>query len=96
MKSQGADGEFRSNLHAGGRAEAIDITPQERAIAIQAAQVMGLNVAGVDLVRSNKGPLVLEVNSTPGLRGIEGATKIDVAGAIINFIERDIVNNPNN
>jgi ribosomal protein S6--L-glutamate ligase len=93
MKRQGADGEFRSNLHAGGHAEKVAITPQEQAIAIKAARVMGLNVAGVDLVRSDRGPLVLEVNSSPGLKGIEAASGVNVADAIITFIEQDIKNN---
>ncbi len=90
MKRQGPKGEFRSNLHVGGTAEIVKITPEERAIATSAAKVLGLKVAGVDLVRSNRGPLVLEVNSSPGLEGIETSTGIDVAGSIIEFIEKDI------
>ncbi|MGJ8696347.1 MAG: 30S ribosomal protein S6--L-glutamate ligase [Verrucomicrobiaceae bacterium] len=86
MKRQGAEGEFRSNLHRGGNAALTKITPAERATAVQAAKVMGLNVAGVDLLRSNSGPVVMEVNSSPGLEGIETATKKDVAGTIIEFI----------
>ncbi|MEE4360213.1 MAG: 30S ribosomal protein S6--L-glutamate ligase [Pseudomonadales bacterium] len=89
MKRQGAPGEFRSNLHRGGSAEVVRITPAERQAAIGAANAMGLNVAGVDILRSNHGPLVLEVNSSPGLRGIEEATGRDVAGMIIDFIERE-------
>lgn len=89
MKRQGAEGEFRSNLHRGGNAALCKITPTERATAVQAAKVMGLNVAGVDLLRSNSGPVVMEVNSSPGLEGIEAATKKDVAGTIIQFIARN-------
>ncbi|MCC5888786.1 MAG: 30S ribosomal protein S6--L-glutamate ligase [Gammaproteobacteria bacterium] len=89
MKRQGAPGEFRSNLHRGGSAEVIKITSAERRSAIGAARAMGLNVAGVDILRSNHGPLVLEVNSSPGLGGIEQATGQDVAGMIIEFIERE-------
>ncbi len=87
MKRQGAPGEFRSNLHRGGSAEKIKLTPEERATAIRAAKSMGLNVAGVDILRSNHGPVVMEVNSSPGLEGIEVATGVDVAGKIIEFIE---------
>jgi ribosomal protein S6--L-glutamate ligase len=89
MKRQAKEGEFRSNLHRGGTAAPIKITPEERSTAVRAAQVMGLNVAGVDILRSNHGPVVMEVNSSPGLEGIEGATGKDVAGAIIEFIERE-------
>ncbi len=88
MKRQGKPGEFRSNLHRGGTAELVKITPEERRVAVQAAQVLGLNVAGVDMLRSDHGPLVLEVNSSPGLEGIETATEQDVAGRIIEFIEK--------
>ncbi len=87
MKRQGAEGEFRSNLHRGGYAEKIRLTPEERSTAIRAAKTMGLNVAGVDLLRSNHGPVVVEVNSSPGLEGIEKSTGIDVAGKVIEFIE---------
>ena len=87
MKRQGKEGEFRSNLHRGGSATVIKITPEERSTAVRAARIMGLNVAGVDLLRSNHGPVVMEVNSSPGLEGIEGATKRDIAGQIIGFIE---------
>jgi len=90
MKRQGVEGEFRSNLHCGGIAEKIKITPDERATAIKAAKVMGLKVAGVDLIRSNNGPLVLEVNSSPGLEGIEKTTEKNVAGLIIDYIEKEI------
>ena len=89
MKRQAQPGEFRSNLHRGGSASLIKITPSERKTAVKAAQVMGLNVAGVDLLRSERGPLVMEVNSSPGLGGIESATGKDVAGMIIDFIEKN-------
>ena len=89
MKRQGKEGEFRSNLHRGGSAKLIKITPEERSTAVRSARVMGLNVAGVDLLRSNHGPVVMEVNSSPGLEGIEGATNKDVAGLIIEFIEKN-------
>ena len=80
MKRQAATGEFRSNLHRGGSAERAKLTPEERTTAIRAAKTMGLNVAGVDLLRSNHGPVVMEVNSSPGLEGIENATGVDVSG----------------
>ena len=86
MKRQGAKGEFRSNLHRGGNAEKIELSDAETATAIKAAKAMGLNVAGVDLLRSNHGPVVMEVNSSPGLEGIEKATKVNVAGKIIEYI----------
>ncbi len=88
MKRQARPGEFRSNLHRGGTAELVKITPQERSVAVRAARIMGLNVAGVDLLRSNHGPVVMEVNSSPGLEGIESATGKDVAGMIISFLEK--------
>ncbi|HKK14113.1 MAG TPA: 30S ribosomal protein S6--L-glutamate ligase [Gammaproteobacteria bacterium] len=88
MMRTAKEGEFRSNLHRGGTAELIKITPEERSTAVRAAQVIGLNVAGVDILRSNHGPVVMEVNSSPGLEGIEGATGKDVAGLIIQFIEK--------
>ena len=88
MKRQGGEGEFRSNLHRGGNASLIRITPEERSTAVRAAQTMGLNVAGVDLLRSNHGPLVMEVNSSPGLEGIEKATGKDIADMVIQFIEK--------
>jgi ribosomal protein S6--L-glutamate ligase len=87
MKRQARDGEFRSNLHRGGSATPVTLTERERETAIRAARTMGLNIAGVDLLRSRRGPLVLEVNSSPGLEGIEGASKVDVADAIIEYIE---------
>jgi len=88
MKRQGKEGEFRSNLHRGGSATLIKITPEERSTAVRAAQTMGLSVAGVDLLRSNHGPVVMEVNSSPGLEGIENATGKDIAGQIIQFLEK--------
>src|SRR5210317_2168159 len=88
MKRQGAAGEFRSNLHRGGSSSLIKITPEERSTAVRAARIMGLNVAGVDLLRSNHGPVVMEVNSSPGLEGIEGATGKDIAGMIIANLEK--------
>ena len=91
MKRQGKEGEFRSNLHRGGSSSLIKITPEERSTAVRSAKVMGLNVAGVDLLRSNHGPVVLEVNSSPGLEGIENATKKDVAGTIIEFVLKNAV-----
>lgn len=89
MKRTAPEGEFRSNLHRGGTAELVKLTPQEREAAVKAARVMGLNVAGVDLLRSARGPLIMEVNSSPGLEGIETATGKDVAGMIIEFIEKN-------
>jgi len=88
MMRQAPEGEFRSNLHRGGRASQVKITPTERATAVKAARAMGLNVAGVDILRSAHGPVVMEVNSSPGLEGIETSTEQDVAGAIIEFIEK--------
>lgn len=90
MKRQGPEGEFRSNLHRGGTAEKIKLTPEERSTAIRSAKAMGLRVAGVDLLRSNHGPVVMEVNSSPGLEGIEKASQVDVADRIIEFIEKSI------
>ena len=89
MKRTGKEGEFRSNLHRGGTAELVRITPEERSTAVRSARIMGLNVAGVDLLRSNHGPVVMEVNSSPGLEGIEKASEKDVATAIIQFIEKN-------
>lgn len=88
MKRQGAPGEFRSNLHRGGSATTVRLTPEERSTAVRAAKIMGLNVCGVDLLRSNHGPVVMEVNSSPGLEGIELASNKDIAGMIIDFIEK--------
>ena len=89
MKRQGKEGEFRSNLHRGGTASLVRLTPEERSTAVRAAKIMGLNVCGVDILRSNHGPVVMEVNSSPGLEGIESATGKDVAGMIIKFIEKN-------
>jgi ribosomal protein S6--L-glutamate ligase len=89
MKRQAKEGEFRSNLHRGGSASLVKISPEERSTAVRAAKVMGLNVAGVDILRSNHGSVVMEVNSSPGLEGIEQATGKDVAGIIIEFIEKN-------
>jgi len=90
MRRQGREGEFRSNLHRGGSASAAQLNAAEIDTALRAARVMGLNVAGVDLLRSKRGPLVLEVNSSPGLEGIEAATGIDVAGAVIEYLVRRV------
>ncbi|GMG86159.1 30S ribosomal protein S6--L-glutamate ligase [Biformimicrobium ophioploci] len=89
MMRKAPEGEFRSNLHRGGSASLIKISPEERKTAVAAAHAMGLNVAGVDLLRSSRGPLVMEVNSSPGLEGIETATGKDIAGMIIEFIEKN-------
>ncbi len=89
MKRQAKEGEFRSNLHRGGTASLVRLTPEERSTAQRAAKIMGLNVAGVDILRSRHGPLVLEVNSSPGLEGIENATNKDVASMVIEFIEKN-------
>lgn len=90
MRRVAKDGEFRSNLHRGGKAELIKISPEERKTAVRAASIMGLNMAGVDILRSSRGPLVVEVNSSPGLRGIEEATGEDIADKIIEFIEKNV------
>jgi ribosomal protein S6--L-glutamate ligase len=89
MIRKGKEGEFRSNLHRGGSASLVKITPEERRTAVRSARIMGLNVAGVDLLRSRHGPVVMEVNSSPGLEGIEAATGKDVAGIIIDFIVKN-------
>ncbi len=90
MKRTAPEGEFRSNLHRGGSAELVKLTPRERGTAVRAARVMGLSVCGVDLLRSSRGPLVMEVNSSPGLEGIEKATGEDVAGMVIEHIEASV------
>lgn len=90
MRRQAKPGEFRSNLHRGGSAERVELTAREVDTAVRAAAVLGLGVAGVDMLRSKHGPLVLEVNSSPGLEGIEAATGVDVAGAMIEYIERQL------
>ena len=89
MRRQAKEGEFRSNIHRGGSASLIRITPEERSTAVRAARTMGLNVSGVDILRSNHGPVVMEVNSSPGLKGIEQATGKDIAGLIIQFLEKN-------
>ncbi|MEO0645039.1 MAG: 30S ribosomal protein S6--L-glutamate ligase [Cyanobacteria bacterium J06650_10] len=90
MKRQGAPGEFRSNLHRGGNAMAIKLSPEERKTAVEAAKAMGLRIAGVDLLRSAHGPVVMEVNSSPGIEGIEKATELDIAGKMIEFLEKNV------
>jgi ribosomal protein S6--L-glutamate ligase len=94
MKRQAKEGEFRSNLHRGGTAKVIQLSDDERATAIKSAKKLGLAVAGVDLLQSTRGPLVMEVNSSPGLEGIEGATGIDIAGRIIEYVERNEFTKP--
>lgn len=90
MKRQGKEGEFRSNLHRGGQANLIKLTKKEKSTALKAAKSMGLAIAGVDLLQSKRGPMVLEVNSSPGLEGIEKATGVDIAGKIVEYIERNV------
>jgi len=90
MVRHAAPGDFRSNLHRGGKAEVAKLSTKERRTAVRAAKALGLNVAGVDLLRSDRGPLVLEVNSSPGLEGIEAVTEIDVASEIIEFVENHV------
>jgi ribosomal protein S6--L-glutamate ligase len=90
MMRKAKEGEFRSNLHRGGTAIPVDISNEEAQVAVNAAKALGLNVAGVDLLRSSRGPLVLEVNSSPGLQGIENSTGLDIAGMIINYIEENV------
>ena len=89
MKRTGAEGEFRSNLHRGGSAKLVKISPEERSTALRAAKAMGLSVCGVDMLRANHGAVVMEVNSSPGLEGVENATGLDVAGLIIEFLEKN-------
>lgn len=89
MKRQGKEGEFRSNLHRGGTAEIIELSDKEERAALKAARALGLGIAGVDMLQSSRGPLILEVNSSPGLEGIEGATGKDIAASIIKFVERN-------
>ena len=89
MRRQGVVGDFRSNLHRGGTATAIELTAEEKTTAIRSATKLGLGIAGVDMLQSSRGPLVMEVNSSPGLEGIEGATKEDIAGKIIEYVERN-------
>jgi ribosomal protein S6--L-glutamate ligase len=90
MRRTAQGGDFRSNVHRGGLAEAVELDEEYRVTAVRAAQIMGLKIAGVDMLEGAEGPQVMEVNSSPGLEGIEGATQLDVAGAIIDFIERQV------
>jgi ribosomal protein S6--L-glutamate ligase len=94
IERRSAPGEFRSNLHRGGEAVKVKLTPEERGIAVRAARALGLNVSGVDILRSNHGPVVMEVNSSPGLEGVEAATGVDVAGKIIDFLEKSSTQPP--
>lgn len=89
MKRTGAEGEFRSNLHRGGSAQVVKLSVEERAIAIRAAKSLGLNACGVDMLRANHGPVIMEVNSSPGLEGVEKATGLDIAGKMIEFLEKN-------
>jgi len=89
MKRTGAEGDFRSNLHRGGSAQVVKLSPEERATAVRAAKSMGLNACGVDMLRANHGAVVMEVNSSPGLEGVEKATGLDVAGKMIEFLEKN-------
>src|SRR6056297_1851680 len=91
MKRSGAEGDFRSNLHRGGSAAVVKLSPEERSTAVRAAKAMGLNACGVDMLRANHGPVVMEVNSSPGLEGVEKATGKDIAGMIIEHIEKSAV-----
>lgn len=90
MKRQGPPGDFRSNLHRGGTATQEEITPEERLAATRSAMLVGLNVCGVDMLRTNRGPVIMEINSSPGLEGIEKATGLDVAGKIIEYMEKNV------
>lgn len=89
MKRQGVEGDFRSNLHRGGKATSLELSPEEKTTAIRSAKKLGLGIAGVDMLQSKRGPLVMEVNSSPGLQGIEGATGVDIAEKIIEYVERN-------
>lgn len=89
MERKGADGDFRSNLHRGGSAKLVKLSPEERSTAVRSAKSMGLNVCGVDMLRANHGAVVMEVNSSPGLEGVEKATGLDIAGKVIEFIEKN-------
>jgi len=90
MKRQAREGEFRSNLHRGGKATLIKLSRQEKHAAVMAARKMGLGIAGVDMLPSKRGPMIIEVNSSPGLEGIEEATNIDIAGKIIQYLEKNV------
>lgn len=92
MERRAAEGEFRANIHLGGKGFNVKITPEERKMAIKAAKAMELKVAGVDIIRSKSGPMILEINSSPGLEGVEGATKKDIAGMMIEHIEKKLPN----
>ena len=89
MKRKGAEGDFRSNLHRGGSAEVVKLSAEERATAVRAAKSLGLNACGVDLLRANHGPVIMEVNSSPGLEGVEKATGLDIAGKMIEYLEKN-------
>jgi ribosomal protein S6--L-glutamate ligase len=91
MLRQALPGEFRSNIHRGATSSIVQLTKKEKDIAIKATKLLGLSIAGVDLLRSANGPLILEVNASPGLEGIEGTTRVDIAGKIIEFIERKLI-----
>ena len=91
MKRTAPEGEFRSNVHRGGTAERINLTEEEVEIAVRSCAILGLSVAGVDLMRSDRGPLILEVNSSPGLQGIESCSNVDVAEKIIHYIEKELL-----
>jgi ribosomal protein S6--L-glutamate ligase len=93
MKRKGKEGEFPSNIHRGGSTELIKLTDEQRRAALIATRSMGLSIAGVDMLESDRGPLVLEVNSSPGLEGIEKATKKNIAGKIIAYVERKVTQN---
>ncbi len=90
MRRQAVAGEFRANIHRGGSTRKIRLSAESRKIALAAARVLGLHVAGVDMIESSEGPMVMEVNSSPGLEGIQKATGVDVAAAIIEHIEREV------
>ncbi|MBV7441662.1 30S ribosomal protein S6--L-glutamate ligase [Weeksellaceae bacterium TAE3-ERU29] len=94
MQRNGKTGDFRSNIHRGGTGELVKLTPKEEAVALKACRTMGLKIAGVDLIRSKRGPLILEVNSSPGLEGIEGVTDINIAREIIKYVEFGVNNHP--
>lgn len=96
MKRQGKEGEFRSNLHQGGSGSLIKLSKEERNVALTSAKAMGLPIAGVDMLQSDRGPLVLEVNSSPGLEGIEKTTQKDIAGAVISYVAKTVIERQNN
>ena len=89
MERRSGDGDFRSNIHQGGKGYTVKLTPEEKKMAVKAAKILGLKFAGVDLLRTDDGPKILEVNSSPGLQGIEGLTKKDLAGKVIEYIEKN-------